>query len=228
LGGLATLRESAVANPVFDVIGIVETSRNRGVQDPPMPEVFIPYTTTGAFDRGLLVKTTGSPAALAERIRREIWAVDRRVATTMVAPLTDSLSQFSYAQPRFGLVVLGVFASVGLVLVVLGVFSMIAYTVARQTHEIGIRMALGAGRAEVLRMVLWLGVRLTGGGILVGLAASLAATRVLASQLFGIEPHDPVTLVAVVLVVAAAALSASYLPARRATRVDPMEALRCE
>src|SRR5262249_33975370 len=222
LGGLATLRESAVANPVFEVVGIVGTARNQGVQDPPMPEAFIPYTTTGAFDRGLLVKTTGSPAALAEPIRREIWAVDRRVAVSTVAPLTDYLSQFSYAQPRFGLVVLGVFAVVGLVLVVLGVFSMIAYTVARQTHEIGIRMALGAGRAEVLRMVLWLGVRLTGGGILVGVAASLAVTRVLASQLFGIEPHDPVTLVAVVLGGAAAALSARYFPARRAARGDPV------
>src|SRR5262249_8768164 len=144
LSGLATLTDSPVANPVFEVVGIVATARNQGVQDPPMPEVFIPYTATGAFLRGLLVKTNGSPAALAEQVGREVWAVDRRVAATTVGPLTDYLAQFSYAQPRFSLVILGIFASVGLVLVVLGVFSMIAYTVARQTHEIGIRMALGA------------------------------------------------------------------------------------
>jgi putative ABC transport system permease protein len=131
---------------------------------------------------------------------------------------------------RFGprLVVLGVFAGVGLVLVALGVYGVIAYTVSRQTHEIGIRMALGAAGGDVQRMVLRMGLRLIGLGVVTGLLASLAVTRVLGSQLWGVKPHDPLTLGAVVVVVAAAGVSACYFPARRATRVDPIVALRYE
>jgi ABC-type antimicrobial peptide transport system permease subunit len=124
------------------------------------------------------------------------------------------------------LILLSVFASLGLVLVLIGVYSVIAYTVSRQTHEIGIRMALGASRADVLRMVLWMGARLLGMGLAVGLVASFAVTRLIASQLWGVSPHDPVTLCGVVVIVASAGLAACYFPARRATRVDPMVALR--
>jgi len=114
----------------------------------------------------------------------------------------------------------------GLVLVLIGVYSVIAYTVSRQTHEIGIRMALGAGSADVMRMVLWMGARLLGIGLAVGLMASFAVTRLIASQLWGVSPHDPVTLCSVVAIVAGTGLAACYFPAPRATRVDPMIALR--
>src|SRR5262245_8624428 len=123
---------------------------------------------------------------------------------------------------------MGVFASVGLALVALGVFSVIAYTVARQTHEIGIRMALGAGTADMVRMVLWMGSKLVGLGVGVGLLASFAMTRVIANQLWGVSPRDPLTLGAAVAVVALAGLAACYFPARRATKVDPMAALRID
>ena len=136
------------------------------------------------------------------------------------------MRQFAYAEPRFGMILLGVFAGVGLLLVAIGVFSVIAYAVSRQTHEIGIRMALGAARADVLRMVLRMGLRLLGVGLGVGLLASLGVTQVIATQLWGVSPRDPLTLGAVVLVVAIAGLAACYFPARRATRVDPMVALR--
>ena len=116
----------------------------------------------------------------------------------------------------------------GLVLVAIGIYSVVAYTVSRQTHEIGIRMALGAGHADVLRMVMRMGLRLIGLGTVAGLAASFGVTRLLASQLWGISPHDPVTLCSVVAVVAISGLAACYFPARRATRVDPMVALRYE
>jgi putative ABC transport system permease protein len=148
------------------------------------------------------------------------------VALTLTDSLSGTLRRFSYAEPRFGLIVLGVFAGVGLVLVALGVFSVVAYTVSRRTHEIGIRMALGAGRGDVLSMVLRMGLRLVGVGIVTGVGASLAATRVLSSQLFGVAPHDPPTLAAVVAVVALAGLAACYVSARRATRVQPIVALR--
>jgi putative ABC transport system permease protein len=165
---------------------------------------------------------------LLKDVQREIWSVDRNVAITFTGSLTDFLKRFTYAEPRFGLVLMGVFAGVGLVLVALGVFSLIAYTVSRQTHEIGIRMALGASSSDVLRMVLRMGIRLLGGGVALGLLAAFAATRVIASQLWGISPRDPITLGAVVAVVATAGLAACYLPARRATRVDPLIALRYE
>jgi putative ABC transport system permease protein len=123
---------------------------------------------------------------------------------------------------------LGIFAGVGLVLVALGVYSVTAYTVSRQTHEIGIRMALGAGRANVLRMVMWMGLQLVGLGVGLGLLASLGATRVIASQLWDVSPHDPLTLGAVAAVLIVVGCAACYFPARRATRVDPMVALRYE
>ena len=138
------------------------------------------------------------------------------------------LKPFSYSGPRFGLILLGVFAGVGLVLVAVGVYSVIAYTVSRQTHEIGIRMALGAGQTDVLRMVMRMGVRLIGLGTIAGLAASFGVTRLLASQIFSVSPYDPVTLCGVIGIVALSGLAACYFPARRATRVDPMVALRYE
>jgi hypothetical protein len=135
---------------------------------------------------------------------------------------------FSYAEPRFSLILLGVFADVGLVLVALGVFSVIAYTVSRQTHEIGIRMALGANRAAVVWMVLRMGLRLVALGVAVGLLASFAVTRVIANQLWGVSLRDPLTLALAVGVVALAGIAACYFPARRATLVDPLIALRYE
>jgi len=223
---LATLPVSPVADPVFEIVGVVADAKNQGLQDPIMPEAFIPHAMTGSFERGILVRTSGPPMAMLHSVTREVWAVDRNVALTLTDSLSGTLRRFSYAEPRFGLIVLGVFAGVGLVLVALGVFSVVAYTVSRRTHEIGIRMALGAGRGDVLAMVLRMGFRLVGVGIVTGVAASLTATRVLSSQLFGIAPHDPPTLAAVVAVVAIAGLAACYIPARRATRVQPIVALR--
>jgi len=146
----------------------------------------------------------------------------------MTGSLEDYLQRFTYAEPRFSVILLGVFAGIGLVLVALGVYSLIAYTVSRQTREIGIRMSLGANRGHVHRMVLRMGLQLVAVGALAGLILSFGATRVLAHQLWNVSPHDPATLGAVVGVIALAGLTASYFPARRATRIDPIVALRCE
>jgi putative ABC transport system permease protein len=225
---LEGMPDSPVKDPVFEIIGVISDARNQGIQEAPMPEMFVPYTITGAFERGVMVRTSAPPLSLLNNLRREIWAVDPNIALTLTGSLEDFLKRFTFAEPRFSLVLLSVFASVGLALVALGVFSVIAYTVARQTHEIGIRMALGAGSADVMRMVLRMGLQLVGLGVGVGLLASFGVTRVIANQLWGVSPRDPVTLVAVVAVVALAGLAACYFPARRATKVDPMVALRCE
>src|SRR4030095_528441 len=193
-----------------------------------MPEMFAPYTITGAFDRGIMVRTSAPPLSLLNNVRREIWAVDRNIALTFTGSLEDFLKQFTFAEPRFSLVLLGVFASVGLALVALGVFSVIAYTVARQTHEIGIRMALGAGSADIVWIVLRIGLLLVGLGVGGGLLASFIVTRVIANQLWSVSPRDPVALGAAVTVVALVGLAACYFPARGATTEEPLIALQSE
>jgi putative ABC transport system permease protein len=225
---LESLPNGKVENALFEIVGVISDARNRGLKDPPSPELFVPFTITGNFERGILVRTAGEPNAMLNSVRREIWAVDRNVAITMTGALNDYLVRFSYAEPRFSLILLGIFAAVGLLLVAIGVYSVVAYTVSRQTHEIGIRIALGANRSDVFRLVVRMGLRLVALGMLIGLAASVGVGRVLASQIWEVSPHDPVTLAIVVAVMTLAGLAACYFPARRATRVDPIVALRYE
>jgi putative ABC transport system permease protein len=138
------------------------------------------------------------------------------------------LDLFTFAQPRFGLWIVGIFAVIGLALVTIGVYSVIAYSTARRTHEIGLRMALGAAARDVLKMVLWQGLRFLAAGIAAGLAASFALSRIIAGQLWGISAYDPLTLAAVVLLLIIIGTLACWIPARRATRINPLAALRCE
>jgi predicted permease len=226
LSMLKNFRDGPVEDPVFEIIGVTSDAKNQGIEEPVSPELFVPYTITGGFERGILVRTQGDPEALLNSVRREIWAVDRGVAMTLTGTLTGYLRQFSYAGPRFFLLLLTVFASVGLVLVAIGIYSVIAYTVSRQTHEIGIRMALGASRTSVLRMVALMGLKLVAIGAIIGLLSSFAATSVLATQLTNISRFDPLTLATVVGVVVVVGLAACYVPARRAMRLDPNAALR--
>lgn len=214
--------------PAFEIIGVVADIRNSGLERPTEPGLVMPYTVTGGFERGVLLRSAGDPRSLINPLRRAIWAVDGNVAVTDTDTVTGFLARNAYATPRFSLIVLGLFAGVGLVLITVGIYSVMAYAVTRQTHEIGIRMALGAGQGDVLRMVLRTGMGLVAFGAIIGLGTSLAVTRVLASQLRGVPPHDPLTLALVVALVALTGLMACWLPARRATRVDPMVALRSE
>jgi predicted permease len=217
-----------VADPWFEVVGVVADAKNQGLQEPVLPEVWVPYTVTASAERGILVRTVNEPLLMMNTLRREIWATDRNVALTFTGSLEGFISEFSYAGPRFGLLLMSIFAGIGLVLVTIGVYSVIAYTTARQTHEIGIRMALGAGQADVLRLVLRMGARLVVLGVVIGLVASVALARAISSQLWGVSPHDPTTLAAVVGVLLVTGLVACWVPARRATRVDPLVALRYE
>jgi putative ABC transport system permease protein len=212
----------------FEIIGVVADAKNRGLQQGIEPEAYIPYTVTGAMERGILVRTGVEPMSMLMLVRREIWSVDKNVALTLTGTLEGYLQQFSYAGPKFGLILLSVFATVGLVLVAIGVFSVMAYSVSLQTHEIGIRMALGAPTSNVLKMILRKGLRLISLGIVLGVIASVALTRFVASQLWGVSPRDPITFIGVMVVLAAVGTAACLVPARRATRVDPLIALRYE
>jgi len=212
----------------FEIVGVVADAKNQGLQEPPSPEVVVPYGVGSAFSRGIVVRTAGAPLGALEGIKREIWSVDRGMPIANAEPVTAYLARYSYAAPRLGLAIFGTFAALGLVLVVLGVAGVIAYTISRQTHEIGIRMALGAQRGTILRMTVGMGIRWIALGIVAGVLASLAATRVIASQLWNVSPTDPLTLVAVIAVVASAGFVASYIPALRATRVDPIVVLKSE
>jgi len=220
--------EDAVKEPMFEIIGLVADAKNQGLQDPPMPEVWIPYTVTGSSFRGILVRTAGEPMAMMNAVQHEIWATDANVALTFTGTLESFISQFSYAGPRFGFFLMMIFGAMGLVLVTIGVYSVLAYTTARRTQEIGIRMALGAKSSDVQGMVIRMGLRLVGIGVVLGLIVSLAIGRVIATQLWGVSAYDPWTLVSVPVVLLITGMVACWLPARRAARVDPLVALRYE
>jgi predicted permease len=211
---------------VFQIIGVVKDVISAGPQRPTLPLIFLPYTVRGGFV--FLLKTTVEPASLAHAVQEQVWAVDRNEIILLTTPLEDFLQRFTYATPEFGLLIASPLASISLLLVIVGVFSVMAYTVSLQTHEIGVRMALGAQQGNILNMVLARGARLLAAGILLGLFASYSLTRFLASQIWGVSTRDPWTFSAVAGLVVAVGLAACFLPARRATRVDPLVALRYE
>jgi putative ABC transport system permease protein len=230
LTGLAKLPKtlSPVSDPTFEIIGVVSDTKNDGLRVPVMPEVFIPHTLTAAFGRAIVVRTIGSPEAVVKDFKREVWAVDRSVTMRQSELIINDLDQYFFAQPRLSVIIMASFAVAGLMLVAAGVFSVIAYAVSRRTHEIGIRMALGARQGDVLGMVIGTSTKVIGLGIAIGIVSSLFVARVMASQLYDIAPQDPLTMAAVIAVVLIVGLIATYVPARYATRVDPMIALRHE
>ena len=215
-------------DPWFEVIGLVADVKNRGLQEPVQPEMWVPYTMTGSGARGVLVRTAREPMAMLNAVRHEIWATDSNVALTFTGTLEDFIRQFSYAGPRFGFVLMSIFGCIGLALVTIGVYSVLAYTTARRTHEIGIRMALGAERGDVLGLVIRMGLRMVALGVAIGIVASLAIARVIATQLWGVSAYDPWTLASVAALLLLTGVTACWIPARRAARVDPLIALRYE
>jgi putative ABC transport system permease protein len=220
--------DDAVKEPLFEIIGLVADVKNRGLQDPIEPEIWVPFTVTGSAFRGILVRTAKEPMTMMNAVEHEIWATDANVALTFTGTLEGYISQFSYAGPRFGFFLMTIFSSIGLVLVTLGVYSVLAYTTARRTQEIGIRLALGAKGSDVIGLVIRMGLRLVGIGVGLGLIASLALGRVIGTQLWGVSAYDPWTLTFVPVLLIITGLVACWLPARRAANVDPLVALRYE
>jgi putative ABC transport system permease protein len=173
------------------------------------------------------VKAAGDPASLTSAITNEVHAVDPTQPVNNVRLLRNTMSE-SLASPRFGATLLGLFAGLGLVIALGGIYSVLTWAVAQRTAEIGIRVAIGATRQNILNLVLREALTLLGVSLVIGVAGALAVGRMMRSMLFETSPANPLILAAVALLVSAVAIAASYLPARRATNVDPMIALRCE
>jgi predicted permease len=213
--------------PDFTVVGVVADTRNSGVGEPPQPALVIPYSIAAPASRALAIRSAGDPSLLLNPVRAQLRAMDPE--QPLVRPMTfaEIMGQ-QLIQPRFTMALFTAFAVIGLALAAAGIYSVLSFHVTRRRHELGVRMALGAPRRHVLTLMLTMGGRLAAIGLAVGLAASVAATRLLGSQLPGVEPADPLAYAAVAFILAVVTLAACYVPARRAAGVDPMIALREE
>jgi putative ABC transport system permease protein len=215
------------ADPWVTVVGVVADIHHRGLGDRNWPEIFQPYEQAPAYWMTLLVKTSGDPLSFAPALRKTIASLDRTQPLFAMQSLDQRLSS-SVAQPRQRALLLGLFALTALLIAATGVYGVIAYSVALRTPEMGIRMALGATKPDILLMVLSEGLRMSFVGLALGIAGALALTRLISSFLFGVSATDAATFVSVCAVLIAAACAAAWIPARRAIKIDPAVALRQE
>ena len=209
----------------YEIVGVVADVRHRSLDAGVYQMMYVP--TLKVSNNNLVVRTASDPAGLASAVRQQVAAIDRDQPVSTIRTMADVLSE-SVAQQRFRTTLLGGFASVALLLAAVGIYGVISYSVTQRTHEIGVRMALGAQRRDVVRLVVRGGLGLTLLGVGLGLAGSFALTRVMSGLLFGVSATDPLTYAGITLLLTSVALLACYRPARRATRVDPMIALRYE
>jgi predicted permease len=217
-------------DPWLTVAGVVGDIREFDPLTPPRPTMYFPisqFPDSGGILRDWVVRTAGDPFAVASSLRRAIWSVDKDLAVTRVRTM-EEVRSLSITSQRLNLLLFALFGALALVLATVGTYGVMTYSVAQRTREIGIRIALGARRSDVLRIVLTQGFRLAALGLLVGLAAALALTRLMTSMIYGISSTDATTFITVALLLAFVALAACYISARRAMRVDPMVALRYE
>jgi putative ABC transport system permease protein len=211
-----------------EIVGVVGDVRYEAVRDTATPVVYVPLAQMPFGNLMVTVRAAaGDATALATLARRELSALDPGVAMANVRTMGEVIAQ-SIAPHRFTALLLGSFAALAVLLAGVGLYGLLAYSVARRSHEIGVRMALGATATGVVRLVLRSSIMLVGAGTIIGLAGSLVVTRVLGSLLFEVKPTDPTALAAAAGMLALVALLASYIPARRATRVDPVVAMRAE
>ena len=219
-------RMRIIFSPWLTIVGVVGDVRHNGLNTPPNPEMYLSHLQEPQSAMALMARTAGDPLQLAAAAREQLKAMDKELPVTVTT--MDQIFSDSLAGQRFNALLLGIFASVALLLAMIGVFGVINYSVVQRTHEIGIRLALGAQRRDVFRLVVGQGLLLALFGVGLGTAGSVALTRLIAGLLYGVSPTDGPTFVVISLIVTMVAFLACYLPARRATRVDPLIALRYE
>jgi predicted permease len=220
-------RPVAANNPWRTVVGVVGDVKYSGLQAAPEPTYYLSYRQFPALGRFVVVRTASDPRAISGAIRSTLAAVDKDVPLGRIYTL-DELMTRSIEAPRFRATLLTVFAITGVGLAAIGIYGLMAYTVSERARELGVRVALGATSADVMRVVLREALMLAVSGVAVGGVGAIAASRLIGALLFGVAPTDPATFASIAAILMATALLGSYVPARRASRVDPMTTLRAE
>lgn len=219
--------EKDIASALREIVGVVADVRHSRLDDKPAPEMYAPYLQKPWHDMTLVIRATSDPITLIHAARSEVLALDKEQPITNTNLLSELVAA-SIAQPRFNVQLMSAFAGLAVIMVIVGVYGVMSHAVSRRTHEVGIRMALGAKRADVLHLIVKQGMILVLIGVVIGVAAALSLSRFLSGMTYGVSATDPWTIVIVSLMIAAVGLLACYLPARRAAKVDPMVALRYE
>jgi putative ABC transport system permease protein len=212
------------------IVGVAGDVKHSGLNQPVDPAVYEPFRQNDEAWRRwmtLVIRTRVPVGALVEDVKKQVWSLDSQIPVSSIQSMDDLLA-VSVAQQRFNMLLLGIFAALAVALAGVGIYGMIAYRVNQRTREIGVYIALGAQHRDVLRLVIKDGVKLALLGIMLGLAGAIALTRVMVGLLFEVKPTDPATLLGVAALLAAVALLACFIPARRALNIHPMTALRCE
>jgi predicted permease len=210
-----------------EIIGVVGDVRYGQMDEPPQPDVYISHLQASRGSMVLFARTVGNPAAMTQAMEHEVHALNQDLPVFDVKTMNERIRDAT-SRARFSAILLAVFAAIALILAAVGIYGVMSYLVTQRTREIGIRIALGAGSAEVLALVVRRGAVLAAAGIGVGVFGALVTTRVLATLLYEVKPGDPATYVTISAVLAVVALVASYIPARRASSVDPSSALRAD
>jgi putative ABC transport system permease protein len=213
--------------PMREIVGVVSDIRNRALNTEPKPAYYLPQSQVPFTQMIVVARTANDPHALITGATREVRAIDAEVPVFSVKTMEEYISS-SVAAPRFNTTLLAIFAAVALLLTIIGLYGVMSYSVAQRTNEIGIRMALGAQSQDVLGLIVKDGAKMVAIGLALGIGGALALTRLLSTLLFGVTTKDPATFVVIAVLLSIVAMVACYVPAWRATRVDPLEALRCE